>query len=66
MHALVRALADSDYAAAAGAVRQDPDDPWEAERFAEQLLSPTRGTNREAWAHDRQASRAAAVFGGTG
>ena len=37
----------------------------EAERFAEQLLSATRGTNREAWAHDRQASRAAAVFGGT-
>lgn len=38
----------------------------EAERFAEQLLSPTRGTNRGAWANDRQASRAAAVFGGTG
>lgn len=38
----------------------------EAERFAERLLSATRGTNREAWVHDRQASRAASVFGGTG
>jgi hypothetical protein len=34
IHAVVRALAAGDYAAAAAAVRQDPDDPWDADRFA--------------------------------
>jgi hypothetical protein len=39
MHALVRALADGDYESAAGAVLQDPDDPWDAQRF-ESALAP--------------------------
>ncbi len=39
LHALVRALAKRDYAAAAACVRQDPDDPWDAPRF-ERALEP--------------------------
>jgi hypothetical protein len=39
LHALVRALSRQDFAAAADWVRQDPDDPWDAERFA-QALAP--------------------------
>jgi hypothetical protein len=37
LHALVGALADADYEEAARWVRQDPDDPWGAERFAREL-----------------------------
>jgi hypothetical protein len=33
----VRALAAGDYAEAAACVRQDPEDPWTPERFAEAL-----------------------------
>jgi hypothetical protein len=39
MHALVRAFAEGDYESAAAAVLQDPDDPWEAQRF-ESALAP--------------------------
>jgi hypothetical protein len=37
LHALVAALAEGDYEEAARCVRQDPDDPWDAERFAREL-----------------------------
>ncbi len=37
LHALVRALAEGDYEEAARWVRQDPDDPWDAARFAREL-----------------------------
>jgi hypothetical protein len=37
MRELVRALSEGDYEEAARWVRQDPDDPWDAERFAEAL-----------------------------
>jgi hypothetical protein len=37
IHAVVRALAEGDFAAAAAAVRQDPDDPWDGDRFASAL-----------------------------
>jgi hypothetical protein len=39
MHALARALAEGDYESAAAAVLQDPDDPWDAQRF-ESALAP--------------------------
>jgi hypothetical protein len=37
MRELVRALSEQDYEEAARCVRQDPDDPWGADRFAEAL-----------------------------
>lgn len=37
MHLLVRALAEGDWEEAAESVRQDPDDPWDAERFQEAM-----------------------------
>ncbi len=37
MRELVRALSEGDYEEAARWVRQDPDDPWDADRFAEAL-----------------------------
>jgi hypothetical protein len=37
MRELVRALSDEDYEEASRWVRQDPDDPWDAARFAEAL-----------------------------
>jgi hypothetical protein len=37
LHALVRALARRDFEEAARCVAQDPDDPWDAERFAAAL-----------------------------
>jgi hypothetical protein len=37
LHALVRALAEGDYEEAARWVRQEPDDPWDAARFAREL-----------------------------
>jgi superfamily II RNA helicase len=37
LHALVRALSEGDYEEAARGVRQDPDDPWDAARFAREL-----------------------------
>jgi len=37
MRELVRALSERDYEEAARWVRQDPDDPWDADRFAEEL-----------------------------
>jgi superfamily II DNA/RNA helicase len=39
IHVVVRALAAGDYAAAEAAVLQDPDDPWDADRF-ESALAP--------------------------
>jgi len=39
IHVVVRALAEGDYAAAAAAVRQDPDDPWDADRFESALAA---------------------------
>jgi len=36
-HLLIRALSAGDYQAAAEAVLQDPDDPWDADRFATSL-----------------------------
>jgi superfamily II DNA/RNA helicase len=39
MHALARALAEGDYESAAAAVLQDPDEPWDAQRF-ESALAP--------------------------
>jgi hypothetical protein len=41
LHALVRALAAEDFEEAALRVRQDPSDPWDAERF-ERALAPFR------------------------
>jgi len=37
IHGVVRALAAGDYETAAAAVRQDPGDPWGADRFADAL-----------------------------
>jgi hypothetical protein len=37
LHGLLRALAAGDYEEAAGCVRQDPDDPWDAPRFEREL-----------------------------
>jgi hypothetical protein len=37
LHALVRALAEGDYEEAARWVRSDPEDPWDAGRFAREL-----------------------------
>ena len=37
LHALVRALAEGDFEEAARGVRQDPEDPWDAARFAAAL-----------------------------
>jgi hypothetical protein len=37
LHSLVRALAAADFEAAAAAVRRDPGDPWDADRFAAAL-----------------------------
>ncbi len=37
LHALVRALAHGDFDEAAGCVRADPDEPWDAERFEREL-----------------------------
>ena len=37
LHAVVRALAAADFEAAAAAVYRDPDDPWDADRFAAAL-----------------------------
>jgi superfamily II RNA helicase len=39
IHRLVAALSEHDYEEAAACVRQDPDDPWPAERFEETLAA---------------------------
>jgi len=39
LHRLVAALSERDYEEAAACVRQDPDDPWPAERFEEALAA---------------------------
>jgi hypothetical protein len=39
LHRLVAALSERDYEEAATCVRQDPDDPWPAERFEETLAA---------------------------
>ncbi|MGD2116033.1 MAG: DUF3516 domain-containing protein [Acidobacteriota bacterium] len=60
MHLLVRALSEGDWEEAAESVRQDPDDPWDAERF-EEAMAPfleeygelvfTPEARRHRWTH---------------
>jgi len=60
MHLLVRALSEGDWEEAAESVRQDPEDPWDAERF-EEAMAPfldeygelvfTPEARRHRWTH---------------